>query len=163
VRQPLTVKLDPRLRTSIADLQAQADLGQKIALGMDASNRAYYQVAALRAALAERKKNLGTEDAAAALEKKIDAIDEGTRTAPGFGPVNRDLARLAEGAGSADVRPAETVRTAVEDNCKSLDAALTKWREVNQQDLAGFNAQLQAKKLAPLPVTEVATKAGCVP
>jgi photosystem II stability/assembly factor-like uncharacterized protein len=163
VRQPLTVKLDPRLRTSITDLQAQADLGQKIALGMDASYRAYYQVAALRAALAERKKNLGTEDAAAALEKKIDAVNEGTRTAPGFGPVNRDLARLAGSAESADVRPAETVRTAVEDNCKSLDAALTKWREVNQQDLAGFNAQLQGKKLALLPVTEVATKAGCVP
>jgi hypothetical protein len=73
------------------------------------------------------------------------------------------LARLASSAQSADVRPAETVRTAVEDNCKSLDAALTKWRELNQQDLIGFNAQLQAKELAPLPIVEIATKAGCVP
>ena len=162
VRQPLTVKLDPRLRTSNADLQAQVELEQRIALGMAASFRAYHQVAALRAALAERKKTLGTQDAAVALEKKIDAVDEGTRTAPGFGPLNRDLARLAESAGSADIRPTETVRTAVEDKCKSLDAAVTKWREVNQQDLSGFNAQLQAKKLAPLPVVEVAAKAGCV-
>jgi hypothetical protein len=41
-------------------------------------------VVALRAALAERKKTLGI-DAAAALEKKIDAVNEGTRTARGFG------------------------------------------------------------------------------
>ena len=163
VRRPLIVKLDPRLWTSKADLQAQVDLEQQIALGMGASYRAYHQVAALRAALAERKKALGTEGAAAALEKKIDAVNEGTRTARGFGPVNRDLARLASSAQSADVRPAETVRKAVEDNCKSLDAALTKWRELNQQDLIGFNAQLQAKELAPLPIVEIATKAGCVP
>jgi hypothetical protein len=163
VRQPLTVKLDPRLQTSNADLQAQADLEREIALGMEASYRAYHQVAALRTALAERKKGLGTENTAAALEKKIDAVGEGTRTAPGFGPVNRDLARLAGSAQSADIRPAETVRTAVEDKCKSLGAALTQWREVNEQDLIAFNAQLQAKKLAPLPVVQIAAKAGCAP
>jgi photosystem II stability/assembly factor-like uncharacterized protein len=163
VRQTLTVKLDPRLRIPKADLQAQVDLEQQIARGMAASYHAYHRVAVLRTALVDRKKVLGTETAVAALGKKLDAVDEGTRTAPGFGPVNRDLARLASSAQGADIRPAETVRMAVEDKCKSLDAALTKWREVNEQDLITFNAQLQAKQLPSLPVVELSAIGGCAP
>jgi hypothetical protein len=119
---------------------------------------AFHQVASLRAALAERKKDAGMEEAAAALEKKIDAVEEGTRTAPGVGPVNRDLARLANSVQSADVRPGETAIAAVEEKCKSLDAVLTLWGNLNQQDVAAFNIKLQAQKLAPLPTVEVLRK-----
>ena len=50
------------------------------------------------------------KDAAASLDKKIEALEKGTRTAPGFGPVNRDLTRLIFSVESADIRPAEAVR-----------------------------------------------------
>jgi photosystem II stability/assembly factor-like uncharacterized protein len=158
LRQPLTLKMDPRLHASNEDLQSLLDLEQKITRGMAVSFDAFHQVASLRAALAERKKDAGMEEAAAALEKKIDAVEEGTRTAPGVGPVNRDLARLANSVQSADVRPGETAIAAVEEKCKSLDAVLTLWGNLNQQDVAAFNIKLQAQKLAPLPTVEVLRK-----
>jgi photosystem II stability/assembly factor-like uncharacterized protein len=159
LRQPLAVKMDPRLHASNEDLHALLDLEQKIARGMAVSFDGFHQVASLRAALAELKK----EEAPAAFEKRIDAVDQGTRTAPGFGPVNRDLARLASSVESADIRPGETAIAAVEEKCKSLDAALALWTNLNQQDLVAFNAKLQARKLAPLPVVGVAQKSGCAP
>jgi hypothetical protein len=153
--QKLTVELDPRLKVSSADLQQQLDLEQQIARGMSSSYHAYKDVAALRHALSDRKKDL--PEAVAALEKKIDAVDKGTRTAPGFGPVNRDLTRLASSVQSADVRPAETAIEAVAEKCKALDDDLVKWRTLNEQDILEFNTRMQGH----LPIVTVETKPGC--
>jgi hypothetical protein len=142
-RQKLIVNLDPRLKVSSADLQSQLDLEQQIARGMSASYHAYKDVAAVRKALADHKNE--------ALEKKIDAVDNGTHTAPGFGPINRDLTRLAGSVQSADVRPAETAVAAVAEKCQALDDALAKWRALNEQD----------PPAAHLPVVTVETKQGC--
>ena len=164
LEQPLTIELDPRLHVSKEDLEEQLRLEQRIGRGMATSYRAYYDVAALRKALTERKKQQKSLQAeAAVLEKKIDGIDAGTKSAPGFGPVNRDLTRLASSVQSADVRPADTARTAVEEKCNALDAGLMRWRELNQRDLVGFNARLQELKLPPLPVMAVEGKAACGP
>ncbi len=114
LRQPLTVELDPRVHASQADLAEQLELAQQITRGMKSSYEAYYQVAGLRKIFAERKDALShsnskkAKDALAAFEKKIDAIDKGTRSAPGFGPVNRDLTRLIFSVESADMRPANS-------------------------------------------------------
>lgn len=167
VRQPLTITLDPRLSVSSSDLQEQLDLEHRIGRGMAASYRLYDQVAAFRLALADRRKALSAQqkdllDAISALEKKIDAIVTGTRTAPGLGPVNRDLTRLASSVQSADVRPAESASRAVEEVCRSLELDLAKWQEMNQQDLVQFNANLIAHMLTPLPLIKV-DAAGCAP
>ncbi|HME05639.1 MAG TPA: hypothetical protein VKG25_01265, partial [Bryobacteraceae bacterium] len=154
-RQSLEVKLDPRLTVSSADLQRQLDLEQQIGRGMFVSYRAYQDAAALRKALSAHKKDMA--DAAAALEKKIDAVDNGTHTAPGFGPVNRDLTRLASSVQSGDVRPAETAAAAVAEQCQALDTDLEKWRELNERDVPRFNAGLHG---ALLPVV-VVDAAGC--
>jgi hypothetical protein len=162
LRQTLTVKLDPRVHFSESDLREQLDLAQQIGRGMALSYGAFKQVAALRKALEERQKALPSlKDAAAALTKKIDAADKGTRTAPGFGPANRDLTRLFSGVESGDARPSETARSAVDEICKSLDADLVKWRQLNEQDLASFNATLAAQNLSPLPVATVEARSGC--
>jgi hypothetical protein len=136
---------------------------------MKASSEAFYQVAGLRKALAERTDALKqsatnqTIDAAADLEKKIDAIDKGTKRAPGFGPVNRDLARLIFSVESADMRPADTVRSAAQQSCDALDKDLANWRQLNQQGLAAFNAVLAANQQAPLPILTGIGGAGCAP
>ncbi len=167
LRQPLTIELDPRVHASQADLVEQLDLAQEITRGMKASYDAYQQVAGLRKALTERQEGLkGAElkeakDAADALDKKIDAVQTGTRTAPGFGPVNRDLTRLTYSVESADVRPADAVRSAVQQSCDALDKDLANWRQLNEQDLASFNAMLTAARLQPLPPVAASTSTGC--
>jgi photosystem II stability/assembly factor-like uncharacterized protein len=168
-RQTLTVELDPRVQASPADLSDQLDLAQQITRGMKASSDAFYQVADLRKALVQRTDALKqsgikeTKDAVAEFEKKIDAIDKGTKRAPGFGPVNRDLARIIFSVESADMRPTDSVRAAAQQNCEALDNDLANWRHLNEQDVAAFNAVLAANKQAPLTVLTGTVGTGCKP
>ena len=169
LRQPLTVELDPRAHSSPADLSEQLDLAQRISQGMKASFDAFYQVAGFRKAFTEATDALKqsatkeTKDAVADFEKKIDAVDKGTKRAPGFGPVNRDLARLIFSVESADMRPADTVQSAAQQSCDALDKDLANWRQLNEQDLAAFNAVLAANKQAPLPILPGIGSTGCEP
>jgi photosystem II stability/assembly factor-like uncharacterized protein len=168
-REPLTVEADPRVHTSPADLSQQFDLAQRVTRGMKASSDAFYQVADLRKALEQRKDALKqsetkeTKESIAEFEKKIDAVDKGTKRSPGFGPVNRDLARIIFSLESADVRPADAVRSAAEQSCEALDKAFASWQHLNQQDLAAFNTFLATNKQAPLPALAEVVGTGCKP
>jgi hypothetical protein len=169
LRQSLTLELDPRVHASPADLLDQLDLAKRISRGMKASSDGFYQVAGLRKAVTERTDALKqsetkeTKDAVADFEKKIDAIDKGTKRAPGFGPVNRDLARLIFSVESADMRPADTVQSAAQQSCDALDKDLANWRQLNERDLAAFNTVLAANKQAPLPILTGIGSTGCKP
>jgi hypothetical protein len=120
----------------------------------------------LRKALDDRQKAMSGPDAeknkaaVEALSKKLDTVEKGTRTAPGVGPVNRDLARLIFSIESADMRPADTVRAAVQQNCDALDKNLAQWQLLNQQDVVSFNQLLAASKAPALPIATAAL-GGC--
>jgi photosystem II stability/assembly factor-like uncharacterized protein len=163
IRQPFTVVADPRVRATQADLVAQRDLAVSITRGMKSSYDAFMQVKSVRDAWASTQKSLAAGDAdkikteADAFNKKLDAIDKGMKTAPGVGPVNRELARLLFSVESADVRPAETVAAAVKQSCDALDKDLARWKEFNEKDLPEFNKLLGGKAL---PVATVAA-GGC--
>ncbi len=168
LRQSLTVDLDPRVKASQADLVDQRDLALDVARGMKSSYDGFHQVSALHKTLTEAQKGWNgpeskkIKEAAAALEKKIDAVETGSKTAPGFGPVNRDLARLIVSVESADIRPAETVRASVQQTCSALDKAVVLWKQLNDQDIPTFNAMLDAGKAGTLPAVSVSA-AGCKP
>lgn len=166
--QPLVVRPDPRLRVSQADLDAQLDLAKKIVDVMAASYNAYNGLASLRAALAERRKSLSgnpqakdATDAATALEKELEEIAEGTNAAPGFGSVNRDMARLITMVESGDMRPAETAGSAAGESCESLRKSLARWSKVNAESLPALNKLLKQNGLAPLPLITLAADAQC--
>ena len=164
--QPFIVKPDPRIHASQADLVEQRDLALEIVRGMKSSNDGYHQTAALRRSLDDAQKALtGAEAekvkaAAEALARKIDAVEKGTRAAPGFGPVNRDLARLIVSVESADIRPADTVRVAVQQSCEALDKSAAQWQQLNQQDVPALNALLAGTKASALPAV-AETPSGC--
>lgn len=161
-RQPLTVRLDPRVDASNIDLEKQLQLAEQITSGMNVTFRAYHQVDDLKQALAKAKKQLADKnlnEQAEALDKKLDNLLSGPGKSPGFGPINRDLTRLISGVESADVAPTETARTAVQENCKALEGNLLKWRAINA-DLASLNSLLVKSAFMPLPVAEVAQR-GC--
>lgn len=165
-RQSLTVFADPRVKATQADLMAQRDLALSITRGMKSSYEQFMQVKAVREALTSAQKALTGADAdkvkaaADAVTKKLDAIDKGKKTAPGFGPVNRELARLLYDVESADMRPAESVQAAVEQNCEALGNAVTQWQQLNQQDVPALNAMLAGSKAAALPIASVSIR-GC--
>ena len=160
MRQPLTIGLDPRVHASAEDLVQQRDLALEIGRGMKASYDSYLQVAVLRKTLAERQKELtgAAGKAAGELDKKIEALEKGPKRAPGFGPVNRDLARLMFSVENADMRPTETVRSAVHESCAVLEKDLLAWTELNTKDVPSFNRLVTAAKALPVSAAQAS---GC--
>jgi photosystem II stability/assembly factor-like uncharacterized protein len=158
-RQPLTVTLDPRVQTSQADLVKQLDAETNISDQMAASYDAYDQVRALRAAIADRQKSLGTDaakkdaaDALKALDDQAADVGDGKPEDLGIGPLNRELGRLAFMIESGDARPAALLGAGVEQYCQQLHKRLEQWGDLNQQKIAPVNTLLQKYNLSGLPV-----------
>jgi photosystem II stability/assembly factor-like uncharacterized protein len=157
-RQPLTVTLDPRVRVSQQDLTTQRDTLLNISAQMAVSYDLYAQAAAVRSALQDRQNRLGgsdknTVDSATALTDALTEVQEGSKTEAGFGPANRELARLVSMIGSGDARPAAVLQQTVDQLCGQLTHRLTQWRELNTKTIPTFNQLLQKQDAAPLPVT----------
>jgi len=158
-KQPLTVTLDPRVQVSQSDLEQQSEAAMAIGASLAASYEAYEAAGALREAVTGRQKSLAenaqakdASDAAKELDAKAGAAQNGTRTAPGLGPVNRDLARLYYMVESGDAAPTAEVQAAVAESCQALHKDLAEWRQINAQAVPSVNALLEKYKLAPLPV-----------
>jgi hypothetical protein len=154
-RQPLTVTLDPRVRTSQSDLVKQLDIELSISDQMTVTYNAYDQVRALREAIADRQKSVGTDaakkdaaDALKALDDQAADIGEGKPEDLGIGPLNRELARLAFMIESGDARPAELLEASVEQYCQDLAKRLGQWRDLNQQKISPVDTLLQKYNLA---------------
>jgi photosystem II stability/assembly factor-like uncharacterized protein len=168
-RQPLTVTLDPRVHTSQSDLMQQLDAEKNISAQMSATYDGYGQVQALRAAIADRQKSLGTDatkkdaaDALKALDDQAEAIGDGKEEELGIGPMNRELARMAFMVESGDARPAALLGAGVDQSCQDLAKRLAQWRDLNQQKIAPANILLQKYNLAPVPVsTDIPASPGC--
>jgi photosystem II stability/assembly factor-like uncharacterized protein len=107
LRQPITVKLDPRLHYSNEELQRQLDLAQKIAAGMNATYQAYNQVTEAHAA-----------------------------NAPDFGPLNRDLTRLMIAVDQSDSPPASQLIEAFQGICQDVNTNLGRWTEMRKDQQA---------------------------
>jgi photosystem II stability/assembly factor-like uncharacterized protein len=164
-RQPLVVTLDPRVHVSQADLEAQLELAKMIDAWMNTTYHSYNEVGALRSALAVAEKTL-TEgspamSAAKALEKELDEIQEGTNTAPGFGAVNRDVARFVSMVQGSDIRPAKSVIENATPSCVALKNDLARWRKINNETVPALNQTLAKSGLRGLPVVVVGEDPKC--
>ncbi len=106
-RQPITVRLDPRLNYSAAELQSQLDLAQKLTAGMAATYMAYGQAEALHA----------------------EAFTDAAGPPAGFGPLNRDLTRMLIAVDQSDSPPASQVSEVFQDMCQEVNVTLAKWTE----------------------------------
>ncbi len=186
--QSLIVLPDPRVQLSPAAYLAQFAASQKIGAGLKSSYEASEAVAPFVAAIAGRvksfEKNSGEKESghdreekkekaeqhepASPLEKfqeKVGAIFAGNTDSPGFGAVNRDLARLSYMVQSGDAAPSAPLLASLEESCSGLSAAIEKWRTV-AQSLPEVNAFLAQQKLAPLPAPPLLTispGAACTP
>jgi photosystem II stability/assembly factor-like uncharacterized protein len=166
MKQLLTVTLDPRVHVSQAELDDQFNAAMRITAGLKATSDAYHAAAPLRAAIADREKSLGDSaqskdalDALKDLDKKIAAVQEGTPRSPGFGSVNRDLARIMFMIEVGDGAPSDSAREALNDSCDSLNKSVASWRQFGAQGFASINALLDTHKLAPLPALAPASTA----
>jgi photosystem II stability/assembly factor-like uncharacterized protein len=158
-RQQLTIKLDPRIRSSQDELNEQHELMQRIGRGMAASFEGYKLVQNLRRQVAIVKALLGNaggegeglRSSLAAFDRELAMLADGSPAQPGFSAVNRDLARLATMVQSADVRPSQTALEAADEACRALEVDRSAWRRVVDRDLHDLNEALRQSGRSPIP------------
>ena len=128
---------------------------------MNMSYRAYREVASLRAALDATAKKLPGDSQMLTLAKELGEIQNGTNAAPGFGFVNRDLARFVTMIQSGDMRPAASAVESAAIECSALKNDLARWRQINQEKLPNLNALLKQNKIELLRTVTVQDDPRC--
>jgi photosystem II stability/assembly factor-like uncharacterized protein len=157
-KQPLTIEIDPRVRVSQAELEDQVNAAKSITAGLRTSTESFRALQPLSDAIEDRMKALDgnadakdAQDALKAAALKVVAVEAGTPRTPGFGSVNRDLARTMFMIEVGDGAPSDTARAAIDESCGGLNKALAAWRQLGPQDFSTVNTLLAKYKLAPLP------------
>ena len=142
-RQALVVTMDPRVKTSASDLQAQHDLALAIDLWMDITFKGYNELTQLKAAIDDRQKALAANpqtkelgDSIGAVKADLPAIVEGTSAAPGFGCFQQ---KCAEPCGNHAVWTRNTRRSATctTMHCERCCARLSLGEGAHRQTSAG--------------------------
>jgi hypothetical protein len=147
--QPLTVQMDPRVKTSAADLQAQFDLSWQlyqlrltlapIGKKFDEINE---QLTKLKARAAERP------DVTEKLEAFVQTLTQfgPPHPHPGAPPslfVLESTERLFKEIQGADAAPTAAVKAAVADVEKKVEPLMQAWRKLLDSDLPVLNQQLK--------------------
>ena len=163
--QPLTIKMDPRVKTSPAGVQQQFELEMKITEAMHRNYDALQQLRKVRSQLKDLRQRAGqgpTANAITALEKTLTEL-EGSKG--GFGAQylstseGRSLARLNSALSSllgivdsADAAPTTQAIGMFGDVQQALEQQLSRWQEIRKQEIPTLNATIRQAGLSPINV-----------
>jgi len=160
--QTLTIKMDPRVKASSADLRQQFDLSMLAYNGLQRSMEALEQVRSLRAQVKDLRARAqgATADALKSFDDKLIAIGgEGRPPAAGGDASDTrpmDLTRLATTLESllelfqgVDARPTTQGTAASAEWQQNFTETLRRWDDLKTKDLKSLNDQLRQ---ASLPV-----------
>ena len=162
ISQPFKIVMDPRVKTSVGDLQAQFDVAKSIYDDLMRTTTAIHEITVLRDQLKARSGQAPVATAGSALEPKLDAIagsDRGGRGGGGrggpAGPANLSsvrvtLARIEKQIENADAAPTAAQIEAWHLSAQPLDGLLDQWQQLKQTDLKALNKRLEMNHLALL-------------
>jgi photosystem II stability/assembly factor-like uncharacterized protein len=173
--QPLTIKMDPRVKTTQEELVRQFELASRLSTRLGEISAASQQVSALRKQIEVRKKEAGEKvDVAKILEgldQKLAATVE-PDSSGGFGlfglalpgkeqetlpKVASALTGLMMIVTSTDAAPTTDANMASAQWDKAAEKTLARWAALQKEDLANANAQLEKANLKPLLIGESTT------
>ncbi len=164
--QPLTLKMDPRVKTSADDLRRQFDLETGIVDVMNQSYGALQEVRSLR----EQLKSVKARVKQGQMQRGVDTLEQRASdlegTEGGWGalflstPEGRSLTRLNVGlktllaaVDSADTAPTKAESDAFHDAQNAVKEQLTLWSEIKTKDVPALNKQLQKSGLPALDLS----------
>ncbi|MBI3652529.1 MAG: glycoside hydrolase [Acidobacteria bacterium] len=162
--QPLTIKMDPRVKTPVEGLAQQFEIAFKSYAGMAQSRVAQEQIRQLRNQLSALKADAGQSaiaEAIAAFDKKAAALEGavgnglrggGGGNAPGSGEANftrvsSELSALMNLVEGADVQPTTQAVAAFREAQKTLATLLARWQELKEKEGKALNDQLRQANL----------------
>lgn len=163
--QPLVVKMDPRITTSLADLRKQFGMESGSVEGMNQSYEALAEVRSVRAQLKELAARAGKgrlAEAMATLDKKAAELEGAAQSGfyglpprgkqrENFSTLNQHFAGMLAVADSADAAPTSQATAVFGELRAALESLLAVWKNAKEQDLPALNKQL---KEAGLPEVE---------
>jgi photosystem II stability/assembly factor-like uncharacterized protein len=149
--QPLTVKMDPRVKSSPDDLLKQFELATRITQAVGQDYVAVQQGRTLRKQLQglhERAGQSAAGTAIAELEKKAAALqgDPGGFGAPpqdSLARTNSQLIQILGVVNGADAAPTTQAGAVFAEHEKLLQALLARWNELRERDVPALNQQLE--------------------
>jgi hypothetical protein len=153
--QSLTLKMDPRVKTSAEDLEVQFDMEAKLADAMRRDFAALNEVKALRQKLKEAAQsgNADLQSKVAALDKKAEELEGkpggygaqylSTPAGRGLARLNSALSSLLAVVDSADAAPTTQAVAMFSEVNAALDEQLKRWRDMQSADLPELNRQLK--------------------
>jgi hypothetical protein len=165
VSQPLTVKLDPRIKTSLENLRKEFEMQSGAVEGMNESLESLIQVKSVRAQLKERTEKTGKgalADEIAALDKQAAELEgaaqssffglpPGARQPENFTTINQHFNSILGVADSADAAPTTQATAVYKELEDTLEKLIARWTKIRQHDIPALNAEL---KKAGLPAVD---------
>ena len=164
--EPMKVVLDPRVKTSQADLETQFKISMDAYKATLRATTAIHEITVLREQLAQKAGQAPVAGANAALEAKLTAIaganagggrggGGGGRRGGEVGPPNLNtlrtqLARVQHTIQAADVAPTTTQVESYESMMKPMNDLLDQWAAVKATDLKALNDSLKGNDLPML-------------
>ncbi|MDP9147123.1 MAG: glycoside hydrolase [Acidobacteriota bacterium] len=155
--RPLTVRMDPRIKTGLAELRVQFEMETDAVEGMNQSFKLLSQVTSVREQLRSAREHLA--DGSVVIEP-INALDkkaaelEGTTESnflglpPGgkapenLSTLNQHFGNLLAVADSADAAPTTQALSVYREEQLELKQLQGKWETIRSQDIAALNANL---------------------
>jgi len=166
--EPLTVRMDPRVKTGMPGLTQQFTLSLQAYDGMQKTFAAVEEIKKLRAQIKDllnRAGNGALADALSALDKKAAAIEgegRGESSSPGtpggtvdvrepdLTKLNSGFADILEQLQIATVAPTMPMVAAADGLQKVLSGLMASWSELKTRDVGSINTQLRQANLPVL-------------
>jgi hypothetical protein len=158
--EPLSIIMDPRVKTAKADLEEQFTVAKSVYDDIMSATAAMHEITVLRDQLKARAGQAPVAAAGDSIESKLDAIagGRGGRGGGRGGPtgaanlntVRLALARIEKQIENADQAPTEAQVEAWHISARPLAGLLNQWQQLKQTDLKALNKQLEHDHLALL-------------
>jgi photosystem II stability/assembly factor-like uncharacterized protein len=157
--QPLTIKMDPRVKTPPAGLQQQFKLSNDLYTQLLTLSPAAEEAGALRKQLKDLQSKATGKTLAAikAFDQKLQALAGGATRRPGAGTEPPTLGGLKTKFltlfgvfQEADVAPSTQAAAAVAELQKQLPPLMDRWKAMKAQDIPALNQQLKGANLPEL-------------
>jgi ABC-type phosphate transport system auxiliary subunit len=158
--QPLTIKMDPRIKTSEADLHKQFEMQSGAVQGMNQSYEALRQVQSLRAQLKDRagKAKGALADSITALDHQAAELEGAAQSAffglpssgkqpENFSTLNQHFNALLTVADSADAAPTTQASAVYVEIEAARGKLIERWKNLESTDLAALNSSLKKAHL----------------
>jgi hypothetical protein len=164
--QPLTVVLDPRVKVSPQDLQAQfattqqvEDMLAQVSPVRQQGNHLHQQLDQARKAAASKQAAMSAIDG---LDRKLMALLGATPRGAGGGPglasddftsleyVGRSLSTLAFSISGAPAAPTQSDLDGIQNTRRILDSDLASWNQIKTSDLPQLNSTLHQNGLTAI-------------